>query len=33
MTRRQLVLLLAGAMTAARGVRAQQKAMPRHQHL
>jgi ABC-type uncharacterized transport system substrate-binding protein len=28
MTRRQLVLLLAGAMTAARGVRAQQKAMP-----
>ncbi len=28
MRRRELVLLLAGAMTAARAVRAQQKAMP-----
>jgi putative ABC transport system substrate-binding protein len=28
MTRRELMLLLAGAMTAVRGVRAQQKAMP-----
>jgi hypothetical protein len=28
MIRRQLMLLLGGAMTAARGLRAQQKAMP-----
>ena len=28
MRRRELMLLLGGAMTAARGLRAQQKAMP-----
>jgi hypothetical protein len=28
MTRRELLLLLGGAMTAARALRAQQKAMP-----